>query len=128
MHIKKGDTVQITTGKDAGKKGKVLKVIPRTNRVVVEGANRVKKHQRPTRALPQGGILKIESPLHASNVMLVCNKCHRPPGWEKPYSIMAKRSEYAKNAMRLWTKTPERRPAHKCPGYKICIKTILPRN
>lgn len=78
MHIKKGDTVQITTGKDAGKKGKVLKVIPRTNRVVVEGANRVKKHQRPTRALPQGGILKIESPLHASNVMLVCNKCHRP--------------------------------------------------
>ena len=78
MHIKKGDTVQVTTGKDAGKRGKVLRVIPRTNRVVVEGVNRVKKHQRPTRALPQGGILRIESPLHASNVMLVCNKCHRP--------------------------------------------------
>jgi len=78
MHIKKGDTVLVTTGKDAGKRGKVLKVIPIKNRVVVEGVNRVKKHQRPTRALPQGGILKIENPLHASNVMLVCNKCHKP--------------------------------------------------
>jgi len=78
MHIKKGDTVLVTTGKDAGKKGKVLRVIPLKNRVVVEGVNRVKKHQRPSRAIPQGGILKIESPLNASNVMLVCNKCSKP--------------------------------------------------
>ena len=55
MNIKKGDTVKVISGKDAGKKGKVLKVIPADNRVVVEGVNKAKKHQRPSRALPQGG-------------------------------------------------------------------------
>lgn len=85
MHIKKGDTVLVTTGKDAGKRGKVLRVIPVKNRVVVEGVNRVKKHQRPNRAIPQGGILKIESPLNASNVMLVCNKCHKPTRLAKTF-------------------------------------------
>ncbi|SHG74574.1 LSU ribosomal protein L24P [Thermosyntropha lipolytica DSM 11003] len=78
MRIKKGDNVMVITGKDAGKKGKVLKVIPKENRVVVEGVNKVKKHQKPSRAFPQGGILKIEAPLHASNVMLICNKCDKP--------------------------------------------------
>lgn len=85
MHIKKGDTVLVTTGKDAGKKGKVLRVIPIKNRVVVEGVNRVKKHQRPSRTIPQGGILKIESPLNASNVMLVCNKCSKPTRLAKTF-------------------------------------------
>ncbi|HQA49508.1 MAG TPA: 50S ribosomal protein L24 [Syntrophomonadaceae bacterium] len=78
MQIKKGDMVLVTTGKDSGKKGKVLKVLPGTNRVVVEGVNRVKKHTRPNRALPQGGIQRIEAPLHASNVMVVCGKCNKP--------------------------------------------------
>lgn len=78
MQIKKGDNVLVTTGKDAGKKGKILRVIPDKNRVVVEGVNRVKKHQKPSRSLPQGGILKIETALNASNVMLVCNRCNQP--------------------------------------------------
>lgn len=78
MHVKKGDTVMVTTGKDAGKKGKILRVLPRENRVVVEGVNKVKKHQKPSRSLPQGGILKIEAPLNASNVMLICNRCNTP--------------------------------------------------
>jgi len=78
MRIKKGDIVLVTTGKDAGKKGKVLRVMPGQNKVVVEGINRVKKHQKPNRAIPQGGILKIESPMNASNVMLLCNKCDKP--------------------------------------------------
>ncbi|MCK9314217.1 MAG: 50S ribosomal protein L24 [Methanocorpusculum sp.] len=78
MHVKKGDTVMVTTGKDAGKKGKILRVLPQENRVVVEGVNKVKKHQKPSRSLPQGGILKIEAPLNASNVMLVCNRCNTP--------------------------------------------------
>ncbi|MGI5921937.1 MAG: 50S ribosomal protein L24 [Syntrophomonadaceae bacterium] len=78
MNIKKGDTVVVIAGKDSGRKGKVLRVIPSENRVVVEGINRVKKHQKPSRAIPQGGILKIEAPLNASNVMLVCNKCSSP--------------------------------------------------
>lgn len=78
MRIKKGDNVLVIAGKDAGKKGKVLRVLPKANRVVVEGVNRVKKHQKPTRALPQGGINRIESPLNISNVMLLCGKCNKP--------------------------------------------------
>jgi len=78
MNIKKGDTVLVITGKDAGRKGKVLKVIPKDNRVVVEGINKAKKHQRPSRAIPQGGILQIEAPLNVSNVMLLCTKCNKP--------------------------------------------------
>jgi len=78
MRIKKGDIVLVTTGKDAGKKGKVLRVLPAANKVVVEGINRVKKHQKPNRAIPQGGILRMETPMHASNVMLLCNKCDKP--------------------------------------------------
>ncbi|MGI5912030.1 MAG: 50S ribosomal protein L24 [Syntrophomonadaceae bacterium] len=78
MRIKKGDIVLVTTGKDAGKKGKILKVLPGKNKVVVEGINRVKKHQKPNKSVPQGGILRIESPMDASNVMLMCNKCDKP--------------------------------------------------
>lgn len=78
MQIKKGDIVYVTTGKDSGKKGKVLRVLPTENRIVVEGINRVKKHQKPNRSIPQGGILRIESPLNASNVMIVCGKCNKP--------------------------------------------------
>lgn len=78
MRIKKGDNVLVIAGKDNGKKGKVLRVLPKEGRVVVEGVNRVKKHQKPTRALPQGGINKIESPLNMSNVMLVCGRCNKP--------------------------------------------------
>lgn len=78
MEIKKGDMVSVLTGKDAGKKGKVLRAIPKDNRVVVEGINKAKKHQRPSRAIPQGGILQIESPIQVSNVMLLCGKCNKP--------------------------------------------------
>lgn len=78
MNIKKGDTVMVITGKDAGRKGKVLKVITKDQRVVVEGINKAKKHQRPSRAIPQGGILQIEAPLNVSNVMLLCTKCNKP--------------------------------------------------
>ncbi|MDR1616514.1 MAG: 50S ribosomal protein L24 [Syntrophomonadaceae bacterium] len=78
MSIKKGDTVKVLTGKDAGKQGKVLKIITATNRVIVEGVNKVKKHQKPSRSLPQGGIMSMEAALHRSNVMLVCSHCKKP--------------------------------------------------
>ena len=78
VRLKKGDTVLVLAGKDAGSKGKILKVTPDKGKVVIEGVNRVRKHQRPTRALPQGGILRIEAALDASTVMLECNKCDRP--------------------------------------------------
>ena len=71
MKIKKGDTVQIITGNDAGKTGRVIKVFLDKDRVVVEGANMVKKHARPTQDNPQGGIIEKEATIHISNVMMV---------------------------------------------------------
>lgn len=61
VHVKKGDTVMVITGKDAGKKGKVLSVEPARGRVVVEGVNIVKRHTRPTQKMPQGGIIEKEA-------------------------------------------------------------------
>lgn len=78
VHVKKGDTVLIITGKDSGKRGKVIEVSPKKNRLIVEGVNITKKHTKPTRALPQGGIVEKEGTIASSNVMLVCNKCHTP--------------------------------------------------
>jgi large subunit ribosomal protein L24 len=78
MHVKRNDLVTITTGKEKGKTGKVLKVIPKKNRVVVEKVNFIKRHQRPTGQLRQGGIIEKEGPLHVSNVMIMCGKCNRP--------------------------------------------------
>ena len=71
MKIKKGDTVQVTTGNDAGKTGRIIKVYLDKDRVVVEGVNIVKKHARPTQDNPQGGIIEKESSIHISNIMLV---------------------------------------------------------
>lgn len=69
MHVKKGDKVQIISGKDKGKQGVILEAYPSKNRVIVEGANIIKKHSKPTQVNPQGGILEQEAPLHVSNVM-----------------------------------------------------------
>ena len=71
MKIKKGDTVQVTTGNDAGKTGRVIKVYLDKDRIIVEGVNIVKKHARPTQDNPQGGIIEKESSIHISNIMLV---------------------------------------------------------
>ncbi len=78
VHVKKGDTVYVLTGKDRGKKGKVLRVLPQDGRVIVEGVNMSTKHTRPRGRFQQGGIIHQEAPIHASNVMLVCNKCGKP--------------------------------------------------
>lgn len=76
IHVKKGDLVMVITGKDAGKKGKVLEVFPKKGRVVVEKVNIVKRHTKPTQSLPQGGILEKEAPIASSNVMLFCSECN----------------------------------------------------
>ncbi|UWG97928.1 50S ribosomal protein L24 [Dehalobacter sp. DCM] len=76
VNVKKGDMVMVITGKDAGKKGKVLEVLPQKSRVVVEKVNVVKKHQKPTKDNPQGGIMDKEAPIHSSNVMLFCTECN----------------------------------------------------
>jgi large subunit ribosomal protein L24 len=70
-HVRKGDTVVVVAGKERGKKGKVLRVIPEKGRVVVERINMIKKHQRPTQKIRQGGIIEREGAIHLSNVMLV---------------------------------------------------------
>tara|TARA_B100001029_G_scaffold178372_2_gene184997 strand:+ start:117 stop:422 length:306 start_codon:yes stop_codon:yes gene_type:complete len=71
MNIKKDDMVKVITGRDKGKTGRVIKVFPEKNRLIVEGLNLVKKHQRPTQENQQGGIVEKESSIHRSNVMLL---------------------------------------------------------
>lgn len=78
MHIKKDDQVLILSGNARGKKGRVLKVFPKRNRIIVEGVNFIKRHSRPTQKNPQGGIIEKEAPIHVSNVMLICPKCNTP--------------------------------------------------
>ncbi len=77
-HIKKDDKVKIIAGKDNGKIGKVLKVDRKKQRILVENINIIKRHTRPSAQNRQGGIVESESPLHWSNVMLMCNKCVKP--------------------------------------------------
>jgi large subunit ribosomal protein L24 len=78
IHVKKDDKVFVLTGKDAGKSGKVLDVVPEKGRVIVEGVNMSTKHKKPRGRNQQGGIVHQESPISSSNVMLVCSKCKRP--------------------------------------------------
>ena len=75
MKLKKGDRVRVIAGKDLGKDGVIMRVIPDKNKVIVEGVNIAKKHQRPTRATMQGGIIDKDMPLDASNVALICGSC-----------------------------------------------------
>ncbi|RLC23418.1 MAG: 50S ribosomal protein L24 [Deltaproteobacteria bacterium] len=78
IRMKKDDKVKVLTGKDKGKIGKVLKVVKKTNRVIVENINVVKVHQRPTQANPQGGIVEKTMPIQISNLMVMCNSCVKP--------------------------------------------------
>jgi large subunit ribosomal protein L24 len=71
LHIKKGDMVEIIAGDDKGATGRVLRVIPEKNKVVVQGHNIAKKHVRPSRKNPQGGRINVEQPIHISNVLPV---------------------------------------------------------
>ncbi len=74
--IRKNDTVLVTTGKDRGKKGRVIRVVPEKNRLIVEGVNLIKRHTRPNPAKNiKGGVVQREASLHASNVQLVCPEC-----------------------------------------------------
>jgi large subunit ribosomal protein L24 len=77
-HVRKGDTVMVVAGKERGKRGKVLRVIPEKGRVVVERVNMIKKHQRPTQKVRQGGIIEREGSIHLSNVMLVDPSSDKP--------------------------------------------------
>ena len=77
-HVRRGDTVAVIAGKERGKRGKVLRILTADGRVLVEKINMVKKHQRPTQKLRQGGIIEREGALALSNVQLVCGRCDTP--------------------------------------------------
>ena len=78
LHVKKDDTVMILAGKDKGKTGKVLRVLPDKQRVLVENLNIIKRHTRPTQRNSEGGIIEKEATIAISNVQLVCTSCNKP--------------------------------------------------
>lgn len=78
MHVKKGDKVQVISGKDKGKQGVILEAYPKKDRVLVEGVNVIKKHSKPSQMNPQGGIMSQEAPIHVSNVMPIDPKTGKP--------------------------------------------------
>ena len=75
MKLKKGDQVIVLSGKDVGKSGEITRVIPERNRVIIDGVNVAKRHQRATRATMQGGIIDKDMPIHVSNVAILCSSC-----------------------------------------------------
>jgi large subunit ribosomal protein L24 len=78
MHVRKGDMVQVVQGDDAGKKGRVLRTIPESGRVVVENVNMVYRHMKRSQQHPQGGRVRKEAPIDASTVQIFCDSCNRP--------------------------------------------------
>jgi large subunit ribosomal protein L24 len=78
LKIKKGDKVRVLTGKDRGHEGEVMRVLPSAGKVIVDGANVAKKHQRATRSTMQGGIIDKDMPMPVANVALVCPSCGKP--------------------------------------------------
>ena len=78
IHIRRGDLVGVITGRERGKRGKVLRVLTEKSRVLIEHVNMIKKHQRPTQKLRQGGIIEREGPLALSNVLPICGRCDKP--------------------------------------------------
>lgn len=78
LHVKKDDLVMIVAGKDKGKSGKVLRVLPEKERVVVENLNLIKRHTRPSQTNNEGGIIEKEAPIAISNVQLLCPGCSKP--------------------------------------------------
>jgi large subunit ribosomal protein L24 len=77
FRVKKGDTVEVVQGKEAGKRGKVLHVLAAEERVVVERVNFIKRHVRPSKKTPQGGVIEREASMHISNVKVVCPSCNQ---------------------------------------------------
>ena len=78
MKIKKGDKVKIITGKDEGRTGRVERVYKKAEKIVIAGVNIYKKHVKKNEQMPQGGVVEVPRPLHASKVMLICPKCSKP--------------------------------------------------
>ena len=98
VHVKTGDTVVILSGKDRGKKGKIMAVSPKEGKVIVENANIVSKHVKPRKMGEAGGIIKAESAIYACKVQVVCPRCGKPTRVTTKCLRMAQKSAFAKNA------------------------------
>lgn len=98
LHIKKGDTVYVNTGEDRGKTGKVLKVLVDKQRAVVEGINIVTKSQKPSAKNPQGGFVKVEAPVHISNLNVLDPKSGKPTRIGRKLNDEGKLVRYAKKS------------------------------
>ena len=98
LHIKKGDTVYVNAGEDKGKTGKVVKVLVEEKRAIVEGVNMVSKSQKPNAKNPQGGIVKMEAPVHISNLNVVDPKSGKPTRIGRRQNAEGKLVRYAKKS------------------------------
>lgn len=78
FHIRKGDMVQVLSGNSKGQKGRVLEMLVKQDRAIVEGINMISKHTKPNQANPQGGIVKQEAPIHVSNLLPICPETGKP--------------------------------------------------
>ncbi|MFQ5675621.1 MAG: 50S ribosomal protein L24 [bacterium] len=96
MQVRRNDQVLVLAGEYRGKKGKVLKVFPTQNRVIVEGINFIHRHMRPSNKMPQGGIVKKEAPIHVSNVMVICPKCSTPSRIRRDFLATKEKKSRAK--------------------------------
>ncbi|HRF85881.1 MAG TPA: 50S ribosomal protein L24 [Alloprevotella sp.] len=98
LHIKKGDTVYVNAGEDKGKTGKVVKVLVKEQRAIVEGVNMVSKSQKPNAKNPQGGIVKMEAPIHISNLNVLDPKSGKPTRIGRRLGENGKLVRYAKKS------------------------------
>lgn len=94
--VKRGDFVEVISGKERGKRGKIIKVLTKRGRVIVEKVNLVKKHVRPSEKYPTGGIIEKEASIHISNVMVVCPKCDKPVRTGKKFLEDGRKVRYCK--------------------------------
>jgi large subunit ribosomal protein L24 len=121
MHIRKEDQVEVIAGDDKGsprerKIAKVLRVIPASNKIVVEGINRVYKHLRPSQKNPQGGRLSKEMPIDVSNVMLYCSKCNRGVRVGRRFTQDGQKQRYCKQCGTSLGNVGPRKAAHAAKG------------
>ena len=109
-----GDRVRVIRGTQAGKEGTVLRVLPKENRVVIEGVNMRKRHTRPTQANPEGGIITFEAPIHASNVMLI-----DPTSGEPTRVRQRLEPDGTKERIGVRSGNPIPRPRHRAPSEQL---------
>ncbi|MEO0896068.1 MAG: 50S ribosomal protein L24 [Bacteroidota bacterium] len=101
FHIKKGDMVRVLSGKDRGAEGRVMVMLPKENKAIVEGVRIVHKHTKPNQANPEGGIIETEAPIHLSNLMLI------DPTTKQPTRVGRKKNEEGKGWVRYSKKSGE---------------------